>query len=436
MIGLSKYSIIFNKNGKNFIFNSRTNSFYLVSDDLYNILSNAEIKNFEESLPTEIFEELKRKKIIVPESEDEKYFNFLKLGYLKNAFSNDVFGLTILPTLSCNLQCPYCFETYKRSIKMSEHTIEKIVQFILKRSINKNYAITWFGGEPLLGIDTIEKILLSIAENKEYKLANHSIITNGTLLNSKAIEVFKKFPLDYIQITLDGNKITHDSKRFFASGEGTFDIIMNNVSSYLENSPKASLSFRINIDNDNKNEYAEIFEFIKKKFKGYNIQIYAGILRANPGCESETFFTSKDHVDFSRMLWRNQMENIYPHKCSKGCCATSISQYVVGPEGELYLCWEHVGQKGKIIGDLTGQLSESNSLYEKFKLDGHCFNDSRCHECGLLPLCSGGCADKRVQNTHEGKNHELCCIYNDKDGQGLTDLLYEYYILTSGNKNR
>lgn len=63
----------------------------------------------------------------------------------------------------------------------------------------------------------------------------HSIVTNGTLLNDDAISLFQEFPLDNMQVTFDGFRDSHNSKRFFKSGEGTFDLILNKLSNFVEN---------------------------------------------------------------------------------------------------------------------------------------------------------------------------------------------------------
>lgn len=124
---------------------------------------------------------------------------------------------------------------------------------------------------------------------------------------------------------------------------------------------------------------------------------------------------------------------MYPSHCSKGCCATSLSSHVIGPSGELYLCWEHVGEPEKIVGYIDGSPGHQTDLYARFKLHGHCFDDPGCMSCGMLPVCSGGCADKRINNLLWGEGHNLCSIYNEKNGKGLEDALYEYFKLQSPN---
>ena len=433
MLNLSKYTFIFKRCGDAFIYNSRTNSFYKISDDTFRVLEDIrQSGNVKGNIDNKFLETLKEKMIITSPEEDSNYFDCLKLSYLTQAYGNDVLGLTIAPTISCNLKCPYCFEITKPTGIIDKEVTEKLIDFIKLRSRSKKYSINWFGGEHLLALPAIRNLLSTLNKEDDYEMKHHSIVTNGTLLNSDAIRMFKEFPLDSMQITFDGNRESHDSKRHLSSGEGTFDLIIRNLSNFLEQFPDTHIDLRVNVDNTNQDEYLKVHSYFSEIFKGYPVYVYPGILRANKGCEEETFFSSRDHLEFCKMLWKNRLHDLYPRQCSKGCCATSISQYVIGPRGELYLCWEHLGMTDKIIGYVDGKPGKGTGLYGTYKLKGHCFDDNKCIDCGLLPLCSGGCPDKRIANYFRNGNFNLCSIYNENNGEGLEDALYEYYLSTVG----
>lgn len=425
---VSRYVFLFERDEECFLYNARTNSFYSLSVDAYNALRKKDPNPH--AISEELASTLRLKKVLTTQEEDDHFRDFLKLNCLKNNFGREYLSLTILPTVSCNLRCPYCFEQDKPSGMMSEEQADKIVDFIKTRASTGKYSITWFGGEPLLGLSAIEHILTKL-EQEELTRIDHSIITNGTLLGKKASDLFSKFPLDSMQITLDGDSASHNRKRFFQSGEGTFDIILKNVSEFLKINPKCRVTFRVNVDNTNKEEYISVHNMLKERFKEYFVSVYPGILRANKGCEDETFFTSSQHLEFNTELWKNNIKSMYPCHLSKGCCATSISSYVIGPEGELYLCWEHAGNSKKIIGNIDGMPGPGTRRYPDYMLRGTCFSDPRCLECGLLPICSGGCPDKRIANLRDGDNYDLCSVYSDDKGRGLEEALYTYYKLTS-----
>lgn len=438
MYNLSRYSFVFNKNGQYFIYNSRINNFYIISEEAFTFIRNysnnrrLEISEEERSF----LDELVSSKIFQTVKDDNAYYEEQKLLYNISVMSLSHLSLTIVPTIACNLRCPYCFEQDKPVGFMSDKVIGNLIDFVKSHEAAKNYSISWFGGEPLLGLKQMEKLLERFDKLEGLKRVSHSIVTNATLLDDKAIDLFKRYPLGSMQVTLDGFRKHHDAKRFHADGSGTFDEILDNVARFMDECPDTFVSFRVNVDNSNSDDYIEVFNLLKKRFEGKRYGVYAGILRANRGCESETFFTTKDHLAFNRrMVEKGILPDKYPAVCPKGCCATSVSSYVIGPKGELYNCWEHVGKDDKIIGNISADTLSNNALFADFINNGHCFEDPKCRECGLLPICTGGCANKRIENLRENARHDLCTIYSDNDGEALAEVLYQYYLTKNGGKN-
>jgi len=102
-----------------------------------------------------------------------------------------LFGLFVLPTVKCNMDCPYCFTRFHPDfLRSAGHEIEvEMVNQLLDR-ICEEYDIVSFvsGGEPFL----YERFpaLLKILSQKS--IACH-IITNGTILDSQVVETLKEF---------------------------------------------------------------------------------------------------------------------------------------------------------------------------------------------------------------------------------------------------
>lgn len=167
---LSKYSVLFQKEGESFLYNSRTNSFYKLPSDTYKALEAMKTGDDCGSLPSEFISLLKEKKIVATEDEDQNYLDYLRICYMHAACGSPILGLTILPTISCNLHCPYCFENNKPAGVMSDDTIAELVKFIKNNAVAKKYSITWFGGEPLLGLNSMENYWTNCKRKKNYNL--------------------------------------------------------------------------------------------------------------------------------------------------------------------------------------------------------------------------------------------------------------------------
>ncbi|MGQ4833118.1 MAG: TIGR04084 family radical SAM/SPASM domain-containing protein [Candidatus Asgardarchaeia archaeon] len=119
-------------------------------------------------------------------------------------------------TQVCNLNCKYCGNMPDPTIAPIELSYDLS---ILKSFLSKDgdVDICFYGGEPLLRIPLIKKIMDEIP-------ANHYILqTNGLLLKKLDTEYLNKF--DTILISIDGRKEITDYYR----GTGTYDKVMENL---------------------------------------------------------------------------------------------------------------------------------------------------------------------------------------------------------------
>jgi len=109
--------------------------------------------------------------------------------------------LQILLGLNCNFKCSHCLNSSKpglRDFDISEAEINSLLQEVID-SENVKY-VTFSGGEPLLYIDKIKHIVLTL-RNKRPEL-KFSLTTNGALIekNSKTLELLK---IEYCMLSFD-----------------------------------------------------------------------------------------------------------------------------------------------------------------------------------------------------------------------------------------
>lgn len=234
---ISKYIYQYiSSKGEYNIYCSRSNSILTLSKELCDYIVKCTTDNsLIEWIDIEVLELLKKHEIVVDKNADADYL--LERQFLENqiSFSTETVDLVLVPTLACNFNCSYCFETNRTSGKMSDEKIDQLITFIKKHKLAKKISITWFGGEPLLALNVIEKILSKIRQESNLELVNHSIITNGYYFTGKTIEVFKENHLDNIQISIDGKKERHDAiKKQKNTLQGTYDVIISNIDKIVE----------------------------------------------------------------------------------------------------------------------------------------------------------------------------------------------------------
>ena len=74
----------------------------------------------------------------------------LRFRHNCSRYDRSALGLTIAPTLACNMACEYCYEATK-SGRMSSGVVENIIKMVEKSAPSlASLDVSWYGGEPLL----------------------------------------------------------------------------------------------------------------------------------------------------------------------------------------------------------------------------------------------------------------------------------------------
>ena len=332
-------------------------------------------------------------------------------------FSKTV-NFTICPTMNCNFNCPYCFEKHRIG-KMSIETQNNILNFI-KKTIKiynaKEMSVTWFGGEPLLAIDVIISLSKRIInfcdeENIQY---NSSIITNGYLLSQEIVDKLFENKVNNYQITLDGINEKHDKTRHLINNKPTFNKIINNLTNLKIN---GKINIRYNLYNDNIEEVEDFKKYIEnlKKNSKNNIGYYTAFINNNENAlkrkKQIKYLNSKDFSYFE-MDKKIQKFNSYN---SNYCGAQTLSFIVIDELGNLYKCWEDLGDDKKSFGKVEkwninnpiGTADNPQILIDYINT-GSIFKDKECLECVWLPICQKGCPHRRLFYNKE------CVPYKNK----------------------
>jgi len=159
-------------------------------------------------------------------------------------------SLYILPTEQCNFRCKYCYETFP-DLKMPKSIQDGIIRYVARNiSKYKVLHVEWFGGGPLLALDVIEyisNVLLEICK-KNGVVYYAAMTTNAYLLDLECFRRLKRCRVLSYQITADGVKQTHDNQRALASGAGTYDRIMRNLTQIQQNIKTLCLDITIRVN--------------------------------------------------------------------------------------------------------------------------------------------------------------------------------------------
>ena len=147
-------------------------------------------------------------------------------------------NLILSLTEQCNLRCTYCYykESHKERIAvMNDDVLEASLRLSLDRTIELRQSflnITFFGGEPLLRLESIHKgtnYIKKLVKKRRSELPKDfelkfAINTNGTLLTEDILNFLEQEKFE-IFLSLDGTAKRHNTNRKKINGRGCFNKI-------------------------------------------------------------------------------------------------------------------------------------------------------------------------------------------------------------------
>ena len=417
--------------GVKLLFNSFTCALAVVDDtyiDLLSILEGLDEHNVPDHL-RDCFLNAKECHFIVDDFEDEIVNLSVKRKALQYS-SNDL-RLTIAPTLSCNFKCIYCYEESEKG-KMSRETQDAIVAYVRRQASElKRFSVTWYGGEPLLAKEVVYQLseeFLSVCE--EYNIQyDASMVTNGSLLDKETIDNLIKYKVSDIQITIDGLPETHNKRRVSKNGKDSFDVIVDNINRLLL-SEEILVAIRVNLDKSNESDLEPLLDMLSKCLVNKRVYISFGQVKPyTQACGSienvcySNIEYAREQIKFYKLLEKYEFtesnSSFYPQQCLVYCGAEKLKNFVVDHHGNFYKCWNVIGQKDKILGNVKDvDFDETNSLCG-YWLERNPIKNEKCLECKLLPVCMGGCP---YNDLVKGNNNECDIVkYN------INQVMLEFY---------
>ena len=424
----SKFNIMFKSDhGSCYLYNSRSNSFFKLNDELYGLLSLVSTNRDMSDLSGELLDDLVGKKVVVNDFEDDSYIVQMKYLKRKKSFNTSTLSIVLAPTFACNFKCPYCYENNLNNLFIKEEIQNKLINFISSNEVTaKNLHLCWHGGEPLLAFKEIKSILNKIHESSKVPLTSHHMVSNGYLFNQEMCTFFRDTKLNYLQITVDGTEETHNRNRIHKSGVPTYQKIISNIDMILDEMPDCNVGVRVNIHNENKDDYPSIYHELTERWKDKNCRVYSAfVLPQSNGC-GVSCLSSKEKARFYIDLYRKYgFTNIdfCPSLNVGSCSAIYDKSFVIDPAGNLYKCWADFGVDERIIGNLDEGIKKWDYISE-YALNSDKFVDQKCLDCNLFPVCEGGCNRFRVDNKLYGIPYDVCPV--DENGLiGYLQIIYE-----------
>lgn len=313
--------------------------------------------------------------------------------------------LTLLVSHLCNLRCTYCYAgggNYGSSRKnMSEKMAEKIFDHFSKY-FNGIKEVFFFGGEPLMAIDTIERVCVHSEElfNDGHlsEMPMFSLVTNGTLFSEKFLQLAAMHNFE-ITVSIDGPPTIHDLHRKTISGGGSFSKVLEGIKSLKSIGLPFHVECTYTYDHWEKGYLPiDLYEYFKglganKIILTTEIPMKNNRLNRNEEFsdilfpESADFFvyTIKDTFANNRLHFAG-LEKMFdsiinrPEILKDRFCGAGINNFAINPDGLAFPCHMLNGQMRFFLGNYQDIKGEKHILPKKSSFEA-------CIKCQIKELC-------------------------------------------------
>ncbi|WP_373998256.1 radical SAM protein [Bdellovibrio bacteriovorus] len=329
-------------------------------------------------------------------------------------------SLTINVTQICNLKCTYCaaggdgtYGAAQTKINV-EKTLPQLKFFLERLPDNSNFKITFLGGEPLLYPEGIQEIgnyvrLMAAGRNIHPRF---SIVTNGTLINEKTLNVLKSIQAN-ITISVDGPASINDQSRPTKTGASSTEMVidgLNQISAVRDSLGLITLHGVFNADNLNLIKAYDFYcQFDVDKYEftysvSDNDDASNNEFVSQMNLIAKTAFAKGGERELRKIgIFDQYFHALDSQQQTENHCGAGKSFLMVDAKNNLYTCPWEVGNKNEQVGHGDNLDLESLNEYQAPLIE-----KNNCQSCWARYLCGGGCMFIHKQST--GSKHK-------KDGQ-------------------
>lgn len=303
----------------------------------------------------------------------------------------------------CNMKCKYCLQAPYDRQEVTQKNLPRVVDFINDIAQNQNSPLTvqFFGGEPLLYVADMKRIVKMVEHNKNVNL---SVITNGTLITSELADYLNAHNFN-VAVSWDGRNTTgiRGLDVFERNKENILKINRLGISAIISSycypqdflDDVAALRTEYKAATGNKLGYC-MEEFLDTGIDNCQpllanqeklveqmhtlCEHYWRQINQQEHNEHYAYFIEGQVQYLRRVLDRGYLIGAFT-RCGDGTTVVNLDL-----QGNLYKCHNHEVK----IGTIDSPFWEVLQL--AILTDNSVKHREECEECYVAPFCQGGCA--------------------------------------------
>jgi uncharacterized protein len=341
---------------------------------------------------------------------EEKRFREAYLQFLDDRETEEL-QLFFACGYNCNFGCSYCYQSgYENNGKIpGTPVIDAFFDYVDSAFGTKKKYITLFGGEPLLPGKDYRNLISSFMDNARSRNIDVAVVTNGYCL-VEYIDILQKSKIREVQVTLDGTREVHNSRRHLKNGTGTFDKIVRGTDLLLEHGIPVNL--RVVIDKENIGNLPLLARFaidrgwtgsgsfstqLGRNYELHGCQAASGRLYSRIGMYADLYKLIRQHPEILEFHQPSFSVSGYLSKNGQlpsplfDACPGAKTEWAFDHTGKIYPCTATVGKAGEELGTYYPEKTMNQEKADMWA-ERDILAISECRDCGMGLLCGGGCA--------------------------------------------
>jgi len=267
-------------------------------------------------------------------------------------------------TERCNLDCSICYASEKLLSKLSTDKIFLIVDKIKEFGVK---TIVFSGGEPFLRQD-LEKII-KYAHDKGIDC---DVVTNGTLIQEKHIDLLKKYVSD-LSISLDGHNEKINSK---TRAKESFKDVVKTI--HLLNKNKIRFDIITVVSKANIKFIDKIIDF-GKKLKAKEHRFVRFVPLGSGSRHKDLYLLDKEWVNLVEKFEKNDRLN-FDRKYITGRCGVGRNFLCILSNGDITVCTRKY-KKEWILGNVLKENLKDIWMNSPILIRARNKNGVNCIDC-------------------------------------------------------
>ncbi len=252
----------------------------------------------------------------------------------------------------CNLTCKHCYSISADKDFPGELSTEEVFSTMDDLKAFKVPVLILSGGEPLLRPD-----IFDISRRAKEMGFYVGLSTNGTLIDEANIDAIADIGYDYVGISIDGIRETHDK---FRRKQGAFDASMHGIRLCHEAGIKVGMRFTLTMDNAH--ELPELLALMEQE-------------------QIDKFYLS--HLNYAGRGNKNRKDDVV-HQLTRNAMDLLFDT-----------CWQHI-EEGREREFVTGN-NDADGVYLLYWIEKH-FPDKLDHMRAKLAQWGGNSSGVNISN--------------------------------------